>query len=1028
MPKVIITEPGGIPQPYRFASDCDCVSIGRGSDNDIVISSPSASTTHCTLERVEGGYILRDRNSTNGIMLDGTPMEVIHLEHGMEALIGDVSLAFELSGEELAQFTHEAPAQVSSAAPGRFTYGPPPQVSVDHLKPNKTKKKSIVIISGVAASLVVASYFSYGPILGENGLLADSLNTAAKDKHASPEDTNTAPGQDAGLMHVSSSNAVHLDPDLLNSFLSNHCTKCHGPEKEKGDLRLDTLSLNIANSDTALHWQDVLDVLNLGEMPPEDEEQPSKEELQAIIKHLTVALDTSKKRLSEDGGNIALRRINRREYQHTIHQLLGMRIGIRVGESVLPENSITEAYDTIGQDQQFSSHHFENYFDLAKSVAKVALQWVDKEKQDVNSWTYSAEGQHSHLRNKRNNLRKYLTAAEARGGYVDRRKRNMYDSVVKYLSIPYNDKGVFIRESSHYPWLDTFKFPVDPRATYTFKLKAGLAGETSAIRRFLKVKKGNRTIGYLKVSGSLDSPQETQTLEYQPLIHPANSYVRFTLRENKADIEIKDYLAKLGESPKKTAIWVDDTTVEGPFYEEASAIETIYQQTIATVDASKGDEEIDLQVKQFLQEFTNKAFRGKEAAPEFEKLVFKIYSLDREQGKELKESLITPLAMILSSPSFLYLMEDAPATKEGIVNEVEFANRISHFLWSRSASGELLADAKAGKLKDKEVLKKHVDRMLKHKKSFALSEGFFTQWVDLKRFEDVGIDETTHIKFNKGIRDSAKLEVQNFFDTLIKENLSITQLIDSDFVVINDLLALHYGLEAPNKAGRFRKVKLPADSPRGGLLGTVAFLSMGSNGERSSPIIRGALIQERFFNRKPPPPPPNVPELENASDKPLAVKESIELHRQKAQCASCHSSFDPLGFGLENFDLLGQWRDLETIRAHDIKGEAEKDTKPKLIPVRAEGVFPNNEPFQNLDEFRAGLMAHKHLLTRSITEGLLSYGLGRHIEFADQQALDEICKKAGQNNEQIGDLIYSIISHPLFKKADQFTDPSTAKN
>jgi hypothetical protein len=332
-------------------------------------------------------------------------------------------------------------------------------------------------------------------------------------------------------------------------------------------------------------------------------------------------------------------------------------------------------------------------------------------------------------------------------------------------------------------------------------------------------------------------------------------------------------------------------------------------------------------------------------------------------------------------------MEDAPATKEGVVNDVEFANRITHFLWSRSASGQFLADAKAGKLKEPALLKKHIARMLKHKNSFALSEGFFDQWVDMERFKSISVDENTHFKFNKGIRTSAILEVQHFFHTMVKENLSLTQLIDSDFVVINDLLALHYGIKMSNKGAGFHKVKLPADSPRGGLLGTVAFLSMGSNGERSSPIIRGALIQ----------------------------------------CASCHSSFDPLGFGLENFDLLGRWRDQEVIGNIGKKTQSEKGKKPTLIPVRAEGVFPNNKPFHNLGEFRTGLMEHKHLLTRSISEGLLSYGLGRHIEFADQQALDEVCKKASQNNEQIGDIIYAIISHPLFRKADQPADTAMLK-
>ena len=985
---VIISEPGETPQRYRIASDHEIVSIGRGSDNDIVISSQSVSAEHCTLERIKGGYILRDRNSTNGILLDDSPMEIIHLENGMEILLGEVSLEIQLSDDEPAALKEEEGTL-------RQKKKRPP-----------AKGRKALLVSGLVCAFVIGGCFLYSSLLGGNGIISYFAKALSKDKNVSRDDLNT----------------VQLDPDILNSFLSSHCIKCHGSEKQKGDLRLDTLSLNVAHSDMALHWQDVLDVLNLDKMPPEDETQPSRDELQAVIKHLTIALDTSKKRLSENGGNIALRRINRREYRYTIEQLLGMRIP----EAILPPDAITEGYDTIGQDQQFSSHHFEDYFETAKSVATVALEWVDKEKSDSKSITRPAEGQHKHLRKKRDNLSKYLTAAQARGGYIDRRKENAHHSLVKYLNVPYNDKGVFLLERSHYGSYNGDRFLVDPRATYTFKVKAGLTGEPPAIRHFLKVTIGGRLIGYLKVSGSLESPKETQTLEYQAQ-GSDSTLGRFNLSENKVGIEINKYLEQIGENSPKASIWLDEMTIEGPFYKEPSTFETIYKHTIATVDANKGNLEQDQQAKQFLKAFMNKAFRGRDSAPEYQELVFKIYRLDRKQGKEVKESLITPLAMILSSPSFLYLMEDAPATKEGVVNDVEFANRITHFLWSRSASGQFLADAKAGKLKEPALLKKHIARMLKHKNSFALSEGFFDQWVDMERFKSISVDENTHFKFNKGIRTSAILEVQHFFHTMVKENLSLTQLIDSDFVVINDLLALHYGIKMSNKGAGFHKVKLPADSPRGGLLGTVAFLSMGSNGERSSPIIRGALIQERFFNRKPPPPPPNVPELANASEKPLSVKESIELHRQKVQCASCHSSFDPLGFGLENFDLLGRWRDQEVIGNIGKKTQSEKGKKPTLIPVRAEGVFPNNKPFHNLGEFRTGLMEHKHLLTRSISEGLLSYGLGRHIEFADQQALDEVCKKASQNNEQIGDIIYAIISHPLFRKADQPADTAMLK-
>jgi hypothetical protein len=242
----------------------------------------------------------------------------------------------------------------------------------------------------------------------------------------------------------------------------------------------------------------------------------------------------------------------------------------------------------------------------------------------------------------------------------------------------------------------------------------------------------------------------------------------------------------------------------------------------------------------------------------------------------------------------------------------------------------------------------------------------------------------------------------------------LTELIDSDFVVVNDVLALHYGLNLPATGdSRFRRVSLPRASARGGLLGTTAFLAMGSNGERSSPIIRGALLMEKFLDRKPADPPPNVPELALASDEPQAVMETIQLHREKAQCASCHNSFDPLGFGLENFDLLGQWRDREVV------GEIGNRKRSKEIPIRASGTFPDrDQPYRNLDEFRAGLMERRHLLLRSMAEGLYSYGLGRHLEFADQQAIDEICEAAAQD-DRIGDLIVAVINHSTFRRGDR---------
>lgn len=830
------------------------------------------------------------------------------------------------------------------------------------------------------------------------------------------------------------SDPIQLNSKIVSGFIAQHCVKCHGPEMQKGETRLDTLTLQVANGDTALHWQEVLDVLNLGEMPPEDEPTPPADDLKKVLAHLTEALAESKKRLAESGGDVALRRINRREYRNTIDHLFGLR----VPDELLPPDDIAEGYDTVGQDQQFSSYHFEDYYAAAKTIAKVALEWADKPRAEPRLLTMETETRNRNLRNYIDEYDKNMARIKAgetydQLGFDDEKQFQMYikryplraGARREYLTEPFADRGGFLLEAGYYRSAGSQNVHADPRATYKFRVVAGLNGKRPPLRHFLQARVGERAIGYLRVEGAPAKPS-TPEIEYRPFL--TDRIVRLNVAENKGAIGIKDYLKKLDEPKDQSSIWVDRVEAEGPFYSAPSRFETSFQKAFGIANMGEADAERtknDDTAKRFLHDFMRVAFRHRDPSSAFQKRVFKIYEFHRQRNRSIKESLETPLAMILSSPSFLYLMEDTPANGERTVSDMEFGNRISHFLWSRPADGDLRRAVAEGKLSDPETLKAWVVRMLKHRNSWALSEGFFSRWADLERFDDIAIDESEHLGFNDGIRYSARLEAQHFFDAMIKGNMSVTQLIDSDFVMVNSLLAFHYGLDVPNNGNEFRKTSLQASSPRGGLLGTTAFLTMGSNGERSSPIIRGALVMEKFLHKKPPPPPPNVPELALASDQPLAVKETIQLHREKTQCASCHSRFDPLGFGLENFDLLGQWRDHETVgnigkKAIKTKGKrGRKDAGGNQIPIRAEGVFPNQKPFSNLQEFRTGLMEEKRLLTRSIAEGLLSYGLGRHIEFADQQALDEICEAAGRNNDRVGDLIFAIVNHPLFRRADQ---------
>jgi len=857
--------------------------------------------------------------------------------------------------------------------------------------------------------------------------------------------------------------AVQLNSKVLSGFFQKHCVSCHGAKTQKGDLRLDTLNQKLTTSVVAERWQEVLDALNLGQMPPEGRPRPANEELEPVLEHLTDSLLLAKKRLSESGGDVFLRRLNRREYQNTIEDL----IGLKVNPELIPPDDIAEGYDTVGHDQQFSAYHFDGYFEAAKKIVETGLFWADRPRAEPSIKKEEVE-------RRIENLHKYVRTYDAMMARIkagegfeklefdDEKQLQMYiarhpkrtGARREYLKQPHLNSGVYL-DSENIKTGVSIAESVDPRASYRLRVVGGLNGNPPLLRQFVDVRLGVTSIGQLKMDGTVTEPK-VQEIIYRPTMDLQNRAV-VNINENRnTNPKIDAYVKSIDPGGAQSSVWIDRLESEGPFYAEPTIFETLYdryigkhtgglnkdgststtgvktpgrrknspgkrksrkdvkQETIAVEVTPEQRAEEDKRVRRFIEEFALHAFRNRKPSPELIEKLYGIYTLRRDHDHTLTSALVTPLAMILSSPSFLYLVEDAPKSDERIISQQELANRLSYFLWSRSPDKELLRVADKGKLYEVDVLKTQVQRMLDHPNRWALAEGFMAQWADLKRFDDIAIDLNKHHRFNNGIRRSARLEVQHFFDTLIEENLGIDQLIDSDFVVIDGLLADHYGFDLPESGNHFRKVALPDSSPRGGMLGQVAFLTMGSNGERSSPIIRGVLVAEKFLNQTIASPPANVPELASASDKALPVKEIVELHQRKAQCASCHRKLDPIGFGLENFDLLGQWRDEEVVgNIGKRKGAGE------MIPVRSSGKFPNDATFEDLSEFRAGLLEQKDRLARSITEALISYGLGRHVEFSDQQAIEEILKTSKQNDYRIGDLVYAIVRHPVFRRSDQ---------
>ena len=396
------------------------------------------------------------------------------------------------------------------------------------------------------------------------------------------------------------------------------------------------------------------------------------------------------------------------------------------------------------------------------------------------------------------------------------------------------------------------------------------------------------------------------------------------------------------------------------------------------------------------------------------------YKAKRKAGESFLEAIVDPLALILSSPRFLYLVNPSTDDKQNnrALDGISLANRLSSFLWSGPPDKELLELARNGSLLEKPVLLKQTERLMSHARAENFHKGFISQWMHLDRLDSVGINTRFHLHFTDAYVHSAKREPVEFFKTLLDENLPANNLIDSEFVTVNGVLAAKYGLNDQYSGNGFQKVSLGADSPRGGLMTQASFLAIGTMGNRTSPVIRGSLVKEILLNDPPPPPPPNVPELIASSAEPLpSIRDLVELHQQKAQCASCHARFDFIGLGLENFDAIGMWREEELVtHAEHFSQLKNRRTKRKNYPVDASGKLPNGEKFNDVHGLKAALMKQERQVAASLLEGLMCYALGRDVSFTDRPIIEKALDDMEKKKYPVRDMIKQVVLSEPFSK------------
>lgn len=446
-------------------------------------------------------------------------------------------------------------------------------------------------------------------------------------------------------------------------------------------------------------------------------------------------------------------------------------------------------------------------------------------------------------------------------------------------------------------------------------------------------------------------------------------------------------------------LWFEYIELEGPLTDwPTKASKELF------ADGEKGDAAY---ARRIFAGFLPRAYRRPVSPEEVEAMVRVVQTMQDRRGKTLAEAVRDGLAIVLTSPHFLFLQEPTGAdNKPHELTDHELASRLSYFLWSTMPDPELLELAAQKKVRDPGVLRAQVKRMIAHARARQFVESFAGQWLHARDFDSVMVDARQYKDYDDALRDSGLREPYEFFHELLRADRSVLDLLDSDFLVIDERLAKHYRIDGVVGDG-FRRVPLKPEHRRGGLLGMAGLLTYLSDGTRTLPVKRGAYILDVLWNRPAPLPPPNVGDLPLIKDKNLTVRQRLEQHRSKASCASCHAKIDPLGLALENYDAIGAWRERQN-------GERRKGDKNDP-PIDPAGVMPGGKAFNTLPEFKQILLEEKGKFLQGFTEKLLAYALGRPVGATDRELVEKIVAGAAKEDYHLQAFIQAIVASRAFQ-------------
>jgi len=788
-----------------------------------------------------------------------------------------------------------------------------------------------------------------------------------------------------------------------DAFLEKHCIACHGPDKEKGDLRIDQLSRDFKLGPDTHHWAEVIEQVNSGEMPPKKEKRPSQQEIADFITTLDAQLKEGKAARMAARPAVAHYRLSRKEYQNTVYDLLGVRYDpTKQGE--LNEDTLWHGFERIGSELSLSPSHVDRYYRAAETVLDRAFPT-----------TATGEGR---------KVRK--TAADLRYGGGKKQQEALDRFGIKrplrYLMFPHVE-GLGGGTALTPEWFG--ETGSEHSGLYRVRFQAsGIRPAKGQIAHLQIGHLNNRVVEPL-IEFDITAPED------MPEIYEGEVYIEMPATLNfrvEATDEIdrragNAYASALGNRPAYIFTHTSETLLLNPnapqmFDDKGNGLfSTVLLDWIEwegplvseteksrRVSLMPPDDATPAVVAEHLHRFAERAWRRPIKKEELEEYL-RSYRSEREAGENMAYAYRVAMKGLLTSRHFLYLVEGDAAVREQL-NDSELTTRLSYFLWSSMPDDALFTAAKGGTLKG-EDLKKEVDRMLADSKASRFIEDFSRQWLQLHRVGMFPPDQKLYPTYDRWLETSMRREPVEFFREMFSKNRPLTEFIDSDWTMANARLCDFYGLPEP-KTGGFQRVSLKPEDHRGGLLTMGAVLGLTSDGTRHRPVHRGVWLSEAILGKTPPPPPANVPAIEpNPPENPKAtLRDKLEAHAKDANCAACHAKIDPLGLAWDNYDAIGQWRTHEKVAAGTGKD-------PVVNPA---GAMPDGRTFKDATEFKRLLLEDRDKVARAFIEHLCTYGLRRVLSFDDQDDLNDIQAEAKKTNYRIQDIVRAVALSDLMRK------------